>query len=154
MRRTVTSRIGRSFSVFFPDCLLFASVSYFFLVPLCLTSILIKVSAIFHLSVINVLINLIVFQKVFMGVKTMNLSIFQNKDTVRILYAGDTLRDDQFGVSGISSAKALRILASVAVSTALVLSSKIKIFGFFSNALAMQRRCFCPPDTLEPPCSI
>ena len=45
-------------------------------------------------------------------------------------------------VSGISSAKALRIFASVAVSTALVLSSKISIFGFFYRALAIHRRCF------------
>ena len=47
-----------------------------------------------------------------------------------------------FVVSGISSAKALRILASVAVSTALVLSSKISIFGFFNRALAIHKRCF------------
>ena len=57
-------------------------------------------------------------------------------------------------VSGISSAKALRIFASVAVSTALVESSRIRIFGFFSRALAMQRRCRWPPETLVPPCSI
>ena len=47
-----------------------------------------------------------------------------------------------FVVSGIFSLNALRILASVAVSTALVESSRIRIFGFFSKALAMQRRCF------------
>ena len=41
-----------------------------------------------------------------------------------------------------SSRKARRISASVAVSTALVESSRIRIFGFFSNALAIQRRCF------------
>lgn len=48
--------------------------------------------------------------------------------------------------------KLFRICASVAVSTALVLSSKIRIFGFLSSALAIQRRCFCPPETLTPPC--
>ena len=41
-------------------------------------------------------------------------------------------------VSGISSLNALRIFASVAVSTALVLSSRIRIFGFFQN---------CPGNT-------
>ena len=47
---------------------------------------------------------------------------------------------------------AARILASVAVSTALVESSKIKIFGFVRIARAIQSRCFCPPDTFTPPC--
>ena len=38
------------------------------------------------------------------------------------------------------------------VSTALVLSSRINILGLHRSARAMQRRCFCPPDTLTPPC--
>ena len=59
-----------------------------------------------------------------------------------------------FVVSGISSRNAFLIIASVLVSTALVESSRIKILGFLSNALAIQRRCFCPPDTFVPPCSI
>ena len=45
-------------------------------------------------------------------------------------------------VSGISSRNAFRISASVLVSTAEVESSRIKILGFFSRALAMQSRCF------------
>ena len=44
-------------------------------------------------------------------------------------------------VPGIYSLRAFLILASVAVSTALVLSSKIRIFGFLSNALAIQSLC-------------
>lgn len=59
-----------------------------------------------------------------------------------------------FVVPGITSRNAFRIFASVAVSTALVESSRIKIFGFFNNALAIQRRCFWPPDTFVPPRSI
>ena len=55
-------------------------------------------------------------------------------------------------VSGINSRKPLRIRASVLVSTALVESSRMRILGFLSRARAMQRRCFWPPDTLEPPC--
>ena len=47
-----------------------------------------------------------------------------------------------FVVPGIFSAKAFRIFASVAVSTAEVESSKIKIFGFFNRARAMHKRCF------------
>ena len=43
------------------------------------------------------------------------------------------------------------IFASVAVSTALVLSSRIRIFGCFKRALAIHNRCFWPPDTLTPP---
>ena len=30
----------------------------------------------------------------------------------------------------------------------------MRLFGFFSSARAMQRRCFCPPETFVPPCSI
>ncbi len=59
-----------------------------------------------------------------------------------------------FVILGIFSLNALLIVASVFVSTALVESSRIRIFGFLRSALAIQRRCFCPPDTLVPPCSI
>ena len=59
-----------------------------------------------------------------------------------------------FVVSGISERSAARIFASVFVSTAEVESSRIKIFGFFSSARAMHSRCFCPPETFVPPCSI
>ena len=59
-----------------------------------------------------------------------------------------------FVVSGISDLKADLIFVSVAVSTAEVESSRINIFGFLSKALAIHKRCFCPPDTLFPPCSI
>ena len=57
-----------------------------------------------------------------------------------------------FVVSGQSFLSASRILFSVAVSTALVLSSRIKILGFFRRARAIQRRCFCPPLKFTPPC--
>ena len=54
-------------------------------------------------------------------------------------------------VSGMLFASPSRILASVAVSTALVESSRISTLGDFRMALAMQSLCFCPPDTLTPP---
>ena len=57
-------------------------------------------------------------------------------------------------VPGMLLAKAWRILLSVAVSTALVESSRMSTLGRFSKALAMHSRCFCPPETLVPPCSI
>lgn len=56
--------------------------------------------------------------------------------------------------SGSAVFSAARILASVAVSTAEVESSRISTLGRRSSARAMHRRCFCPPDTLVPPCSI
>ena len=52
------------------------------------------------------------------------------------------------------SVSALRSAASVFISRAEKLSSKIKIFGFFRSARAMPRRCFWPPETLLPPCAI
>ena len=59
-----------------------------------------------------------------------------------------------FVVPGMRWANARRILASVAVSTAEVESSRISTRGFLSNARAMHRRCFCPPETFVPPCSM
>ena len=59
-----------------------------------------------------------------------------------------------FVVSGISLWNALRISLSVLVSTALVESSRMRIFGFFSSARAMHRRWRWPPETLVPPCSM
>ena len=56
-----------------------------------------------------------------------------------------------FVASFSSWANAARIFASVAVSTALVESSKISTLGFFKMARAMQMRCFCPPETFTPP---
>lgn len=51
-------------------------------------------------------------------------------------------KDFGFVVSESSCLKASRIFLSVAVSTALVLSSRIIIFGFFKSARAIQTRCF------------
>ena len=50
-----------------------------------------------------------------------------------------------------SSCSARRMLASVAVSTALVLSSRMTTFGCFKSARAMHSRCFWPPETFTPP---
>ena len=59
-----------------------------------------------------------------------------------------------FVVPGSVSRSAVRIFASVAVSTAEVESSRIRIFGMRTMARAMHRRCFWPPETFVPPCSI
>ena len=47
-----------------------------------------------------------------------------------------------FVVSGMYFLNPARIRVSVFVSTALVESSRMSIFGFLSRARAMQRRCF------------
>ena len=54
-------------------------------------------------------------------------------------------------VSGISSLNALRIFASVAVSTALVLSSRIRIFGFFFSYDGAERNYALYDVSLEIP---
>ena len=56
-------------------------------------------------------------------------------------------------VSGKWLKNASRIFESVAVSTAEVESSKINTAGLRSIARAIVRRCFCPPEKFEPPCS-
>ena len=52
------------------------------------------------------------------------------------------------------SRKDWRIRPSVVESTAEVESSRMRTAGFFSMARAMHSRCFWPPETLTPPCSI
>ena len=44
----------------------------------------------------------------------------------------------------------LEMFFSDSVSKADVASSKIKIGGFLRRALAIAKRCFCPPDKLTP----
>ena len=45
-------------------------------------------------------------------------------------------------------------LLSVLKSNAEKLSSNTNISGSFAIALAIDKRCFCPPDTFPPPCAI
>ena len=89
-----------------------------------------------------------------MGVKAVDAAVVQHQDAVGVLDAGDPLGDDDLVVPGMRWAKARRILASVAVSTAEVESSRISTLGRFSRARAMHSRCFWPPDTLAPPRSM
>lgn len=56
--------------------------------------------------------------------------------------------------SFVCSFSAFRSVLSVLKSSAEKLSSKIKISGSFAIALAMESLCFCPPETLLPPCAI
>ncbi len=49
-----------------------------------------------------------------------------------------------------SWASASWIRRSVATSTALVLSSRMRIGACFTSARAIARRCFCPPDRFTP----
>ena len=46
--------------------------------------------------------------------------------------------------------KFVNIFSSVSVSTADKQSSKTSILGFFIIALAIETRCFCPPDKVTP----
>ena len=51
-------------------------------------------------------------------------------------------------------AKASLNAASVLKSSAEKLSSNTNISGSFATALAIDNLCFCPPETLLPPCAI
>ena len=46
--------------------------------------------------------------------------------------------------------KLFNMISSVSVSTADKQSSKIRISGSLISALAMETRCFCPPDKVTP----
>lgn len=88
-----------------------------------------------------------------------NLTVFKDNDQVGIFTEETRCAMMIFVVFGISSRKALWISASVLVSTALVESSRIRIFGFFSRARAIHlstRRlrfagCAIPLIALNPP---
>ena len=75
----------------------------------------------------------------------------QDDDFIRMDDGGDPLAMMILVVPGRLRSIPSRIFASVAVSTALVESSRISALGFFSKALAIQSLCFCPPDTFTPP---
>lgn len=60
----------------------------------------------------------------------------------------------EFAILDTNGNETPRMCASVCVSTALVESSRIRILGFLSSARAMQSRCFWPPETFVPPCSM
>ena len=49
-----------------------------------------------------------------------------------------------------SSSRLAWIRYSVTESSALVASSRIRIGGFLRNTRAMDRRCFCPPESITP----
>ena len=49
-----------------------------------------------------------------------------------------------------SRSRADWICISVALSSALVASSRMRIEGFFRNTRAIEMRCFCPPESLTP----
>ncbi len=74
-----------------------------------------------------------------------------DNDLICFLHRGDPLGNDDLRHIRKALLNPLRIPVSVAVSTALVESSRIKILGRFKTALAMQSRCFWPPDKFTPP---
>ena len=78
-----------------------------------------------------------------MGSVSVYMPVLYHQYVVRMLNAGYALGNDDFlVVPGIAAPKASLILASVAVSTALVESSSIRILGFFNSALAIHSLCF------------
>ena len=79
-----------------------------------------------------------VFQKSVMGDSEVTASATQSASMTELIRCAIII----FVISLYSECSASRIARSVAVSTALVESSKIRIFGHFSKALAMHSRCF------------
>ena len=57
---------------------------------------MIKIAAAIHLSVVNLLIDLICLQEIFMSIKTVDPSSVQHQDPVSTFYAGNSLGNDQF----------------------------------------------------------
>ena len=61
---------------------------------------MIKISAAFGLGFINLTINTVSFKKTLMGIKPLILPFSRTKILFGILYAGNSLRNDQFGRTG------------------------------------------------------
>ena len=103
---------------------------------------------------VELVIPAFLLQQLLMGAEACDLTVFQHQDAVGVLDAGHPLGDDKLGGTGMCLAKASRIFRSVAVSTALVESSRISTLGLFNSARAMHSRCRWPPETFRPPWSI
>ena len=76
-----------------------------------------------------------------MGPHRVDAAILQDDDLIGIHHRGDPLGNDDLGHIG-SGQSGARIFPSVAVSTALVESSKIRTLGCLSRVRAMHKRCF------------
>ena len=75
----------------------------------------------------------------------------QHDDPVGVADGGEAVGDDEAGAAAPSkSAKERWISRSVAVSSAEVASSRMRIGGSFRKMRAMDSRCFWPPDSLTP----
>ena len=78
-------------------------------------------------------------------------AVVEDDDVVGVFHRGDAVRDDQRRPSPSAPRAAhRRIRSSVAVSTALSESSRIRMAGSRTSARAMAVRCFCPPESVMP----
>ena len=83
-----------------------------------------------------------------------NMAVVHHENEVGILHGRDALGDDDLRRLGDIGAEALadqRVGARVDRGGRVVEDRNLRLF---ESARAMQRRCFCPPETFEPPCSI
>ena len=110
-----------------------------------------KITASLRLRLINFPVDFVRLQQFFMRSKSIDPAFIHHNDTVCILHTETRWAMISLVVSGTSFLNALRIFASVAVSTALVLSSRIRIFGFLElpwqyrvSASVHRIHCFHP----------
>ena len=82
-----------------------------------------------------------------------DFAVVHNDDLVGILNRRNALCDYDFGRVGKLGCKGLSDFCLGGCIDGAVESSRMSIFGCLSSALAMQSRCFCPPETFVPPWS-
>lgn len=81
-------------------------------------------------------------------------TVVHNKDLVRLLDRCQTMCDRHDRLAFVSSEIAAWIRCSFSGSTLAVASSSMMIGASLRIALAMEIRCFSPPDRLPPPSPI
>ena len=108
----------------------------------------------FHLGIIDIPVNFAARKQLVVRAEGGHAAVVQHEDAVCVLHGADALGDDEFRGVGDLLCESPADQGIRPGTTALVESSRISILGFFSSARAMHRRCFCPPDTLVPPCSM
>ena len=89
------------------------------------------------------------FQKLLMGSAFCNASMVQNQNLIRVFQGRDAVGNDENRMCPFQILQ-LFLYVSVSISTADVVSSRIRMAGSFNRALAREILCFWPPDRPTP----
>lgn len=78
------------------------------------------------------------------------LAVIEDYYHISVFGGGDTLGYYYLCTWKVEVSKAVLNILSVSISTAEVVSSRIRMAGFMAKALARESLCFCPPERPTP----